>query len=190
MKYFLVADCFTLLGNNEKNTWFCLVMWFNVHYWKSQRASSGRCVTARRWKWLKQAEDKFQTLHTVRDVRGPKCCWNVSHRTHIFVFSCIIVPLPTRDNEHVSHCGSMCAHFHTRWHINWCIMPERDSSMTSRSWQLRVKTQPSAGAACGCAHKGVIQVFGFFRGKPQIALRKHTPVSGFGHHVFITLSVS
>lgn len=134
--------------------------------------------------------DKFQTLHTVRDVRCPKCCWNVSRRAHIFVFSYIITPLRTPDNEHVSHCDSMCAHFHTCWHINWCIMPERDSSMTSRSWQPRVKTQPYAGAACGCAHKSVIQVFGFFRGKPPVALRKRTPVSGFGHHVLITLSVS
>lgn len=100
-----------------------------------------KCVIARRWKWLKQADDKFQTLHTVRDVRCPKCCWNVSRRTHIFVFSRIIIPSWTWDNEHVSHTGSMCAHFHTRWHINWYIMPERDSSMTSRSWQLRVKTQ-------------------------------------------------
>lgn len=33
-------------------------------------------------------------------------------------------------------------------------------------------------------HTSVIQVFGFFRGKPLIALRKRTPVSGFGHHVF------
>lgn len=131
--------------------------------------------------------DKFQTLHPVRDVRCPKCCWNVSRRAHHFVFSCIIIPLRTRDSEHVSHCGSMCAHFHTSRHINWCIMPERDSSMTSRSWQLRVKTQAYAGAACGCAHKSVIQVFGFFRGKPPIAWRKHTP---FGHHVFIRLSVS
>lgn len=134
-------------------------------------------MIARRWKWLKQADDKFQTLHTVRDVRCPKCCWKVSRRTHTFVFSCMIVPLQTGDNN------SMCAHFHTRRHINWCIMPERDSSMTSRSWQLRVKTQPYAGAACGCAHKSVIQVFGFFRGKPPIALRKRTPISGFGHHV-------
>lgn len=65
--------------------------------------------------------------------RHNKCCWG-----QIFVFSC--VTLQPRDNKQVCCWGRTCAHFHTHRHIYWCIMPECNSSVTSRSRRACVKT--------------------------------------------------